>query len=74
MPSSFIHLIDPTRPVHVALEPLNPRTRGATVLAPDGSDWRVMLNANDRVEVRRFTLAHEAFHIALRHGPRLPAG
>lgn len=64
VPSSFIHFIDPTRPVHVALEPLHPRTRGATMLAPDGSEWRVVLNANDRVEVRRFTLAHEAFHIA----------
>lgn len=64
VPSSFIHFIDPTRAVHVALEPLHPRTRGATMLAPDGSEWRVVLNANDRVEVRRFTLAHEAFHIA----------
>lgn len=64
VPSSFIHFIDPTRPVHVALEPLHPRTRGATMLAPDGSEWRVVLNANDRVEVRRFTLAHEAFHMA----------
>ena len=64
VPSSFIHFIDPTRPVHVALEPLHPRTRGATMLAPDGSEWRVVLNAHDRLEVRRFTLAHEAFHIA----------
>lgn len=64
VPSIFIHFIDPTRPVHVALEPLHPRTRGATMLAPDGCEWRVVLNANDRVEVRRFTLAHEAFHIA----------
>lgn len=64
VPSSFIHFIDPTRAVHVALEPLHSRTRGATMLAPDGSEWRVVLNANDRVEVRRFTLAHEAFHIA----------
>ena len=64
VPSSFIHFIDPTRPVHVALEPLHPRTRGATMLAPDGAEWRVVLNANDRIEVRRFTLAHEAFHIA----------
>ena len=64
VPSSFIHFIDPTRPVHVALEPLHPRTRGAAMLAPDGSEWRVVLNANDRVAVRRFTLAHEAFHIA----------
>lgn len=64
VPSSFIHFIDRTRPVHVALEPLHPRTRGATMLAPDGSEWRVVLNANDRIEVRRFTLAHEAFHVA----------
>lgn len=64
VPSSFIHFIDTTRPVHVAVEPLHPRTRGATMLAPDGSEWRVVLNANDRIEVRRFTLAHEAFHIA----------
>lgn len=64
VPSSFIHFIEPARPVHVALEPLHPRTRGATMLAPDGSEWRVVLNANDRVAVRRFTLAHEAFHIA----------
>lgn len=64
VPSSFIHFIDPARPVHVALEPLSRLTRGATMLAPDGAEWRVVLNANDRVEVRRFTLAHEAFHIA----------
>lgn len=64
VPSSFIHFIDPSRPVHVAVEPLHRLTRGATMLAPDGSEWRVVLNANDRVEVRRFTLAHEAFHIA----------
>lgn len=64
VPSSFIHFIDPTRPVHVSIEPLGRLTRGATMLAPDGSEWRVVLNANDRVEVRRFTLAHEAFHIA----------
>ena len=64
VPDSFIYVVDPSRPVHVALEPLHPRTRGATMLAPDGSEWRVVLNAKDRVEVRRFTLAHEAFHIA----------
>lgn len=34
------------------------------MLAPDGPEWHVVLNASDRVEVRRFTLAHEAFHIA----------
>lgn len=64
VPSSFIHFIDPVRPVLVAVEPLHRLTRGATMLAPDDSEWRVVLNANDRVEVRRFTLAHEAFHIA----------
>lgn len=64
VPSSFIHFIDSVRPVHVALEPLSRLTRGATMLAPDGAEWWVVLNANDRVEVRRFTLAHEAFHIA----------
>lgn len=64
VPSSFIHFIDPTRPVHVSIEPLHRLTRGATMLAPDGCEWRVVLNANDRVEVRRFTLAHEAFHVA----------
>ncbi len=64
VPDSFIYFVDPSRPVHVSLEPLGHRTRGATMLAPDGSEWRVVLNANDRVEVRRFTLAHEAFHIA----------
>lgn len=64
VPDSFIYFVDPSRPVHVSLEPLSRRTRGATMLAPDGSEWRVVLNANDRVEVRRFTLAHEAFHIA----------
>jgi len=64
VPDSFIYFVDPSRPVHVSLEPLGRRTRGATMLAPDGSEWRVVLNANDRLEVRRFTLAHEAFHIA----------
>jgi Zn-dependent peptidase ImmA (M78 family) len=34
------------------------------MLSPDGAEWWVVLNANDRYEVRRFTLAHEAFHIA----------
>lgn len=64
VPDSFIYFIDPVRPVHVVQEPLGRLTRGATMLAPDDSEWRVVLNANDRVEVRRFTLAHEAFHIA----------
>jgi len=64
VPDSFIYFVDPSRPVHISLEPLSRRTRGATMLAPDGSEWRVVLNANDRLEVRRFTLAHEAFHIA----------
>lgn len=64
VPSSFIHFIDPARSVLVAVEPLGRLTRGATMLAPDDSEWRVVLNANDRIEVRRFTLAHEAFHIA----------
>lgn len=64
VPDSFIYFIDPARPVHVVQEPLGRLTRGATMLAPDGSEWRVVLNANDRIEVRRFTLAHEAFHIA----------
>ncbi len=64
VPSSFIHFIDPIRAVHVSVEPLHRLTRGATMLAPDGSEWRVVLNVNDRIEVRRFTLAHEAFHIA----------
>ena len=52
------------RLVHVALEPLSRLTRGATMLAPDGSEWRVVLNWVTGVEVRRFTLAREAFHIA----------
>jgi hypothetical protein len=64
VPSIFIHFIDTTRPVHLALEPLHPRTRGATMLSPDGAEWWVLLNANDRYRVRRFTLAHEAFHVA----------
>lgn len=65
VPEHFIYFIDPQRrPVHVAVEPLSRRTRGATMLSPDGSEWRVVLNANDAVPVRRFTLAHEAFHIA----------
>lgn len=64
VPDSFIYFVDPSRPVHVSVEPLIRRTRGATMLAPDGSEWRVVLNANDPVAVRRFTLAHEAFHIA----------
>jgi Zn-dependent peptidase ImmA (M78 family) len=34
------------------------------MLSPDGAGWWVVLNANDRYPVRRFTLAHEAFHIA----------
>ena len=64
VPDSFIYFVDPSRPVDVIREPLSRRTRGATMLAPHGSEWRVVLKANDRVEVRRFTLAHEAFHIA----------
>ena len=64
VPDSFIYFVDPSRRVHVTREPLGRRTRGATMLAPHGSEWRVVLKANDRVEVRRFTLAHEAFHIA----------
>ena len=73
VPSSFIHFIDPVRLVHVALEPLSRLTRGATLLAPDGAEWRVVLNANDRVEVRRFTLAREASHIACGTGAGLPS-
>lgn len=64
VPDSFIYYIDPSRTVRVVLEPLRRGTRGATMLSPDGSEWWVVLNANDRYEVRRFTLAHEAFHIA----------
>ncbi|MEJ5222172.1 MAG: ImmA/IrrE family metallo-endopeptidase [Tepidiforma sp.] len=46
------------------VEPLRRGTRGATMLSPDRGEWWVVLNANDRYPVRRFTLAHEAFHIA----------
>ncbi len=64
VPDSFIYYIDPARTVRVVLEPLRRGTRGATMLSPDGAEWWVVLNANDRYPVRRFTLAHEAFHIA----------
>jgi hypothetical protein len=64
VPDSFIYSIDPSRTVRVVVEPLRRGTRGATMLSPDGAEWRVVLNANDRYPVRRFTLAHEAFHIA----------
>jgi Zn-dependent peptidase ImmA (M78 family) len=64
VPDSFIYSIDPARTVRVVVEPLRRGTRGATMLSPDGAEWWVVLNANDRYPVRRFTLAHEAFHIA----------
>ena len=64
VPDSFIYYIDPSRTVRVVVEPLRRGTRGATMLSPDGAEWWVVLNANDRYPVRRFTLAHEAFHIA----------
>ncbi|MGE5595184.1 MAG: ImmA/IrrE family metallo-endopeptidase, partial [Hyphomicrobiales bacterium] len=64
VPDSFIYYIDPARTVRVVVEPLRRGTRGATMLSPDGAEWWVVLNANDRYPVRRFTLAHEAFHIA----------
>lgn len=64
VPDSFISSIDPARTVRVVLEPLRRGTRGATMLSPDGAEWWVVLNANDRYPVRRFNLAHEAFHIA----------
>jgi hypothetical protein len=64
VPDSFISSIDPSRTVRVVVEPLRRGTRGATMLSPDGTEWWVVLNANDRYPVRRFTLAHEAFHIA----------
>lgn len=64
VPDSFIYYIDPSRTVRVVVEPLRRGTRGATMLSPDGAEWWVLLNANDRYPVRRFTLAHEAFHIA----------
>jgi len=64
VPDSFIYSIDPARTVRVVVEPLRRGTRGATMLSPDGAEWWVVLNASDRYPVRRFTLAHEAFHIA----------
>lgn len=64
VPDSFISYIDPSRTVRVVVEPLRRGARGATMLSPDGGEWWVVLNANDRYPVRRFTLAHEAFHIA----------
>lgn len=64
VPGSFIYYIDPARTVRVVVEPLRRGARGATMLSPDGAEWWVVLNANDRYPVRRFTLAHEAFHIA----------
>lgn len=62
--SAVICFVDPSREVRVVLEPMVGRARGATTLSPDGKQWWIVLNANDRSEVRRFTLAHEAFHIA----------
>ncbi|MGE5594796.1 MAG: hypothetical protein ACM3S1_02025 [Hyphomicrobiales bacterium] len=64
VPDSFIDWMDPSPNVRVVVEPLRRGTRGATMLSPDGAEWWVVLNANDRYPVRRFTLAHEAFHIA----------
>ena len=39
VPDSFNYFVDPSRPVHVSLEPLSRRTRGAST-SPAAPGWR----------------------------------
>lgn len=61
--SELINVFDESRKVEVRLVPLK-ALHGAVWLL--GRDWVIQLNARESRSVRRYTMFHEAFHIAHR--------
>ncbi len=60
---NVVGLFDPTIAVRGA--DLRDR-RGA--LFPNGQEWLILVNANDREWTQRFTIFHEGFHVLVRTG------
>jgi len=63
VPSGLIDLFDESRKVEVRLLPLK-ALHGAVWLL--GEEWVIQLNSRDSQCVRRYSMFHEAFHIAYR--------
>lgn len=63
VPSELIDLFDESRKVEVRLVPLK-ALHGAVWLL--GREWVIQLNGRDHRRVRRYSMFHEAFHIAHR--------
>jgi len=63
VPSELIDLFDESRKVEVRLVPLK-ALHGAVWLL--GKEWVIQLNGRDPQCVRRYSMFHEAFHIAYR--------
>ena len=63
VPSELIDLFDESRKVEVRLVPLK-ALHGAVWLL--GREWVIQLNGRDPQSVRRYSMFHEAFHIAHR--------
>ena len=63
VPSTLIDVFDESRKVEVRLVPLK-TLHGVVWLLSGG--WIIQLNARDPRRVRRYSLFHEAFHIAYR--------
>ncbi len=64
VPSSLINIFDKSRKVEVRLVPLLKTLHGAVWFL--GREWIMQLNARDPRRYRRYTMFHEAFHIAYR--------
>ena len=63
VPSELLDLFDESRKVEVRLVPLK-ALHGAVWLL--GREWVIQLNGRDPQSVRRYSMFHEAFHIAYR--------
>lgn len=63
VPSELINIFDKSSKVEVRLVPLK-TIHGAVWLL--GGEWVIQLNARDSRRRRRYTMFHEAFHIAYR--------
>jgi hypothetical protein len=63
VPSELINFFDESRNIEVRLVPLK-ALHGAVWLL--GEEWVIQLNGRDPQSVRRYSMFHEAFHIAYR--------
>ena len=64
VPSQAIAIFDQSREIELRLVPLKAHHGAAWLL---GAEWVIQLNAAESPSMRRYTIFHEAFHIACRN-------